>query len=392
MRHYVLAPVLVAVLATSGLSLPDVARAVAPSGPIYPVTNTSEYPPDGVWFRNAPDWNDTSKVTGWGVYAADRVQLECWQAGADNVLRKSGGNNVWYIGFNVTRPTRPGGENSGWINAHFVNDGTQPYQVAPDVPACVNGTVPQPQPPPQPPPPQPQPPPPPPQPVPAAGSTSAQSTPATRTTTSSPTVRTTAPTSPSTNKVTDVCFAAYGAGHQQTHSIFGGEETRYDRNASLLQQCEGFGAPDGLTYSPALKCAIVAMAVDAAAPHVGAGNLCDAAGFAEQIGRGDWLGAAGGLGCAFFGEVFSVGAATVIAGAASATGPGAVVIGVASYKALAAFLTLACGGIFDGGAKTFGSKLEQKREGQVAADIFSKGKCLRYRKTFGWISWSSAGC
>jgi hypothetical protein len=101
-----------------------------------------------VWFRNGPDWNNTSGVTGWGVYKGDRVQLLCWQTGADNALRKVngqkyyGGNNVWYIANNLTRPTRPGGANSGWINAHYVNDGMPAYKVAPGVPACVGGRPP----------------------------------------------------------------------------------------------------------------------------------------------------------------------------------------------------------------------------------------------------------
>lgn len=141
LRKILTALLSVAIAAGVVTALPPAATAAG--GPTYPVMNTSEYPPDGIYFRNGPDWNNTSRVTGWGVYAGDRVQLWCWQTGADNVLRRSGGNNVWYIALNVTRPSRSGGENSGWINAHFVNDGTQPYQVAPGVPACVNGQVPQ---------------------------------------------------------------------------------------------------------------------------------------------------------------------------------------------------------------------------------------------------------
>ena len=49
--------------------LPGVATA---SEPVYPVMNTSEYPPDGIYFRNSPDWNNTSRITGFGVFAGVR--------------------------------------------------------------------------------------------------------------------------------------------------------------------------------------------------------------------------------------------------------------------------------------------------------------------------------
>lgn len=108
--------------------------------------NTSEYPPDGIYFRNRPDWNNTSRVNGWGVFAGDLVQLECWDTGTNVPRRDGGSNTVWYMANNVTRPTAPGPRpNSGWINAHFVNDGTGPNQVAPGVPHCdANGRAPAP--------------------------------------------------------------------------------------------------------------------------------------------------------------------------------------------------------------------------------------------------------
>ena len=119
--------------------LPGVAAAAEP---VYPVMNTSEYPPDGIYFRNSPDWNNTSRITGLGVFAGDQVRLKCWENGT-NVPRLDGGSNtVWYLADNVTRPTSPAGGNSGWLNAHFVNDGTGPNEVAPGVIRC--GTAPPP--------------------------------------------------------------------------------------------------------------------------------------------------------------------------------------------------------------------------------------------------------
>jgi hypothetical protein len=105
--------------------------------PIYAVMNTSEYPPDGVYFRTAADWAKTDKVTGLGVYAGDRVQLACFAHGTNVPRRDNVTNTVWYVADNVTRPKAPNGQvNSGWINAHFVDDGTGPGQVAPGVAPC----------------------------------------------------------------------------------------------------------------------------------------------------------------------------------------------------------------------------------------------------------------
>nr|AIA11780.1 hypothetical protein [uncultured bacterium]AIA12023.1 hypothetical protein [uncultured bacterium] len=122
----------------------------AHADPVYPVMNTSEYPPDGVWFRNSPNDADTSRISGYGIYAGDSVQLHCWNTGT-NVKRTDGGVNlIWYVATNVTRPTAPGPRaNRGWANAHFVNDGTGAGQTAPGVPRCDgNGNPPAPTPPP----------------------------------------------------------------------------------------------------------------------------------------------------------------------------------------------------------------------------------------------------
>jgi hypothetical protein len=125
---------LIAVLftASSGIGLASPANAA----PAYAVMNTSEYPPDGVNFRSAPDWNARVALTGYGVYAGELVRLNCWQSGT-NVPRRDGGTNlIWYQADNTSRTAAAGRANSGWINAHFVNDGTGPGQVAPGVPAC----------------------------------------------------------------------------------------------------------------------------------------------------------------------------------------------------------------------------------------------------------------
>jgi hypothetical protein len=50
---------------------------------VYPVMNTSEQPPDGVWFRyDALNNNDTYRITGLGVYAGEHLRVKCFAVGA----------------------------------------------------------------------------------------------------------------------------------------------------------------------------------------------------------------------------------------------------------------------------------------------------------------------
>ncbi|MCU1281935.1 MAG: putative cell wall-binding domain [bacterium] len=192
----------------------------------------------------------------------------------------------------------------------------------------------------------------------------------------------------------DACLAIYGSGSQATHGIFGGTETDYDRVASLYQQCEGFGAPAGLNLSAEMKCALIA----AAAAYAGfptnqaAKSVCDALGVVDTITNGGWLTSGADYACGLFSEAFATGVGIFAAGAASETGPGAVEVGVQTYRALNAALTVACAGLFAGGASALGQKLEANHETHIALDIATQGKCLRERRVFGLIFWSAATC
>lgn len=108
--------------------------AAASSSPvIFPVMNTSETPPDGVWFRNSPHTADTDRVTGHGVYKNERVRLQCYAwgdaAGPYN-------NHLWYFVLNVTRPVNDGKANQGYLNAHYINDGKAANQIDAGVGEC----------------------------------------------------------------------------------------------------------------------------------------------------------------------------------------------------------------------------------------------------------------
>jgi hypothetical protein len=193
----------------------------------------------------------------------------------------------------------------------------------------------------------------------------------------------------------DPCVPAYGLGAQSTHSIFLGKETDFSRTASLYQICEGFPFSEGVPYSTAMKCAALAAIVSLAGnPEANEKleNLCDASDVVDAYNSGDWLGAAAGKGCELFSDVFSEGMSILAAGAAAETGPAAVTLGVAVYRALNATLHVVCGAVFDGGAKTFGYNLETHHEVQVASDIANKAKCLQSRTVLGAEFWSAVSC
>jgi hypothetical protein len=104
-----------------------------PSEPVFTVMNTSETPPDGIYFRNSPHWADTNRIFGLGVFANEQVQLHCYAFG-DAI--GSFNNALWYYATNVTRPTVNGQPDVGWLNAHYINDGLLANQIDAGVPAC----------------------------------------------------------------------------------------------------------------------------------------------------------------------------------------------------------------------------------------------------------------
>jgi hypothetical protein len=101
--------------------------------PIFTVMNTSETPPDGVWFRNGPESANTDRVTGHGVYMGEQVQLICYEFG-EAVGPYT--DSLWYYVVNVSRPTNGGVSNSGFLNAHYINDGKIANEIDPGVSHC----------------------------------------------------------------------------------------------------------------------------------------------------------------------------------------------------------------------------------------------------------------
>lgn len=131
-------------LAVALTTIPALLTGPASAASSFTVMNTSEPPPDGVWFRNSPATGDTSRETGFGVYAGERLRADCWSWGE---AMGAFSNRIWYRGLNESRPSFNGRTNYGWLNTHYVDDGMPADQPAPGVPACVN-TSEQPPPPP----------------------------------------------------------------------------------------------------------------------------------------------------------------------------------------------------------------------------------------------------
>jgi Mg-chelatase subunit ChlD len=195
----------------------------------------------------------------------------------------------------------------------------------------------------------------------------------------------------------DPCFSYYGGVHSVTKKVFGGSQTDYDQRSSLYEVCTGFGQPEDLQMSLGMKCAFLTAATALTGGATGPAGLtaldtiCGATDTLAELESGNWAGAVGSEVCQFLGSVFAEGVGIFVAGATAETGAG-VMLGVLTYRALAAGSAIACGGLFDGGAVALGNKLEADHETHIARDIVAHGKCLRSSTRFGYIHWSAATC
>jgi hypothetical protein len=129
LKAWLAGAVVSAAMVTSVVAATPASAAVA----TFPVMNTSESPPDGVWFRNSPQNSNTNRETGFGIYAGESLAVDCYSWG-DPVGQYS--NHIWYRGLDVQRPTVNGHANYGWMNTHYVNDGQTADHAAPGVPDC----------------------------------------------------------------------------------------------------------------------------------------------------------------------------------------------------------------------------------------------------------------
>jgi len=104
--------------------------------PTFPVMNAS----GGIYWRSAPDWNTAEAVAGNGFYPGTVISVQCYQSGAANVPGSS--DSMWE---QATWSSGPG-SGHGWINEHFINDGSAINQPSPGVPSCSSSPPPPPPP------------------------------------------------------------------------------------------------------------------------------------------------------------------------------------------------------------------------------------------------------
>ncbi len=98
----------------------------------------------GVYWRSAPNWSTPQAVAGDGFYPGTIILVSCYQSGASNVPGFADG--MWEQASWVAGP----GTGHGWINDHFIANGSAINQPSPGIPPCSSSPPPPPPPPPPP--------------------------------------------------------------------------------------------------------------------------------------------------------------------------------------------------------------------------------------------------
>ncbi|WP_019630406.1 hypothetical protein [Actinomadura atramentaria] len=106
----------VAVTTAASAAAVAVAPAASAYAPIFTVVNAD----GGVYWRNSPNWSDTSRIPGWGVYNGDRLALNCYAYGGAVAPY---GNTLWYYAVDLSRGPvdQYGNHPSGWVSDHYLN-------------------------------------------------------------------------------------------------------------------------------------------------------------------------------------------------------------------------------------------------------------------------------
>jgi hypothetical protein len=116
----------------------------------------------------------------------------------------------------------------------------------------------------------------------------------------------------------DPC-AVYRSGSITDSKILGGTKRLFDRDASIYQVCNGFGAPDtsGFHLTVGMQCALVAAAAAYAGPPLtmGVDRVCSAQSISAAFASGGWINGlktgAKTLACGTFSDVFAGGGCAV---------------------------------------------------------------------------------
>lgn len=110
-----------------GLVLPNAAH--ADTGLYYNVVDSDNANDGGVYYRNSPSWNDSSRTYGVDAHYGETVELVCYEWG-DAVGPYQ--NRLWHLVSNVTRPSA--GE--GFLPDHYLNTPVTANQLVPGEPEC----------------------------------------------------------------------------------------------------------------------------------------------------------------------------------------------------------------------------------------------------------------
>jgi hypothetical protein len=113
-------------LAVAATLVPLLSAAPAQADATYAVMNAS----GGIYWRSAPDWNTPEAIAGNGFYPGSIIAVDCYQSGAGNVPGSS--DSMW----EQATVVGGSGSGSGWINEHFIDDGSAITQPSPGVPPC----------------------------------------------------------------------------------------------------------------------------------------------------------------------------------------------------------------------------------------------------------------
>ena len=105
----------------------------ASADPTFGVMNAS----GGIYWRSAPDWNTPEAVAGNGFYPDTTIAVHCYQSGAANVPGSA--DSMW----EQASVAGGSGHGSGWVNEHFINDGSAINQPSPGAPPCAPAPPPQ---------------------------------------------------------------------------------------------------------------------------------------------------------------------------------------------------------------------------------------------------------
>jgi hypothetical protein len=84
----------------------------------------------GIYWRSAPDWNTAEASTGNGFYPGTVIAVSCYQSGVGDVPGST--DDMWEQASWVSGS----GRGSGWINEHFIADGSPINVPSPGVPPC----------------------------------------------------------------------------------------------------------------------------------------------------------------------------------------------------------------------------------------------------------------